>query len=216
MANPFKSDRINVGAVDLVSGSTDPTAGAGVVAPVGSIYGHSGTGTIYSKTGAGDTQWTAVGSGGGAANDVEVVASTNASAALGNGVVYVPLGAAATESIEFQVRAQQAGSVAINVLYAMSAANAGNVRLQVDKRAFTVGGDPTAALTAGTAFTITPGNDANIHLLSEVTSTQMQVNCAAGDLVRVKIQRLGADGADTHTGDMRILKISALPAAALS
>jgi hypothetical protein len=56
MASPFAADRIHLGIIDLVSGSADPTAGAGVNAPVGSSYFRS-TGDTYQKMGSSDTAW---------------------------------------------------------------------------------------------------------------------------------------------------------------
>jgi hypothetical protein len=45
-------------APKLLTGTADPSAGAGVVAPVGSLYIRTGTVQLWQKTGAGDTQWT--------------------------------------------------------------------------------------------------------------------------------------------------------------
>jgi hypothetical protein len=46
----------------FIAGSADPTAGAGVVAGIGSLYFRTSGGattSLYVKTGAGDTAWTA-------------------------------------------------------------------------------------------------------------------------------------------------------------
>lgn len=55
-------DIINVGvnSCEILSGTVDPTAGAGVVATIGSLYmrNNSGTGEGWLKTAAGDTAWT--------------------------------------------------------------------------------------------------------------------------------------------------------------
>jgi hypothetical protein len=45
--------------IKVMSGTTDPSAASGVVAPIGSLYTHTTTGQLYSKTGSGNTQWTA-------------------------------------------------------------------------------------------------------------------------------------------------------------
>lgn len=42
---------------DLISIDVDPSAGAGVAAPIGSLAMHQTTGVLYQKTGAGDTAW---------------------------------------------------------------------------------------------------------------------------------------------------------------
>lgn len=53
--------------------SVDPTVGAGVAAPIGSLYLRD-TGTastqLYTKTGAGNTAWSTVGGGGGLVNEL--------------------------------------------------------------------------------------------------------------------------------------------------
>lgn len=61
MAKTFSADRISVGDADLLSGAVDPSAGAGVSAPVGSIFMRTDTGQIYTKTSAPDTGWTEAG-----------------------------------------------------------------------------------------------------------------------------------------------------------
>ena len=57
MSKSFSADRVAVGATDITSGNADPTAGAGVVAPLGSLYLRD-DGTLYQKTNTGDTDWT--------------------------------------------------------------------------------------------------------------------------------------------------------------
>ena len=44
---------------NVIYGTADPSAGGGVVAPIGSIYmrDNSSTGELWSKTGAADTAW---------------------------------------------------------------------------------------------------------------------------------------------------------------
>ena len=46
----------------IITGSADPSAGAGVAAPIATIYArNTGTaGTLWVKTGAADTAWTLV------------------------------------------------------------------------------------------------------------------------------------------------------------
>lgn len=58
------SEIINLGAVELLQGAADPSAGAGVAAPIGSTY-YRTTGQQWIKTGAGNTAWSLLGSGGG-------------------------------------------------------------------------------------------------------------------------------------------------------
>lgn len=46
----------------IITGSADPSAGAGVTAAVGTLYArnNAGTGSLWVKTGAADTAWTLV------------------------------------------------------------------------------------------------------------------------------------------------------------
>lgn len=148
--------------------------------------------------------------------DVVVVAAETgagdpiAEAVLGNGLEYINLAKSADAWIEFQFRATAIGAVGVRVLYAMSAASGGDVRLQVDLGVFGDGDDPTAALIAGTPFVVTPGNDTNLHTADETASTELRIAVAAGDLVRVRLTRTDhAD--DTHTADMRVLQLSVTP-----
>lgn len=57
------------GAPQVRSGADDPTGGAGVVAPLGSLYMRT-NGSVYWKSGAGDTAWTSIGSGGGGGDQI--------------------------------------------------------------------------------------------------------------------------------------------------
>lgn len=139
-----------------------------------------------------------------------MVNSSASGSTYGNGVEFIPLRKSQADSIEFQLRADSAGTMTIKVMYAMSAANGGNVRLRADRRVTSVGSDPSTALTAGTAFSITPGNDANAHAATSSDSSDLSFSVSAGDLVRVKLTRIN-DGNDTHTGDLRVLAVTAVP-----
>lgn len=46
--------------VPILRGTVDPTAGSGVAAPVGWLYFNSSSGSLWHKTGSGDTIWTRV------------------------------------------------------------------------------------------------------------------------------------------------------------
>lgn len=131
-------------------------------------------------------------------------------AVLGNGVEYITLAKSADAWIEFQFRAASTGLVGVRALYAMSAANSGDVRLQVDQAIFSDGDDPTAALTVGTPFTVTPGNDTDLHTVSETDSLELRLAVLAGDLVRVRLTRTDHVD-DTHTADMRVFQIAITP-----
>jgi hypothetical protein len=133
--------------------------------------------------------------------------SAVASSALGNGLRYVPLRDAQSDYIEFQFVATSTGTVSLSALYAMSAASGNSVRLRLDTLVVSEGGNPSAAVTTGTAFTITPGNDTLLHAVDSGDSGDLSIDVVAGDIVYGKLYRLGTDGADTHTGDMRVIEL---------
>lgn len=140
---------------------------------------------------------------------VEVVQSSKASAVLGNQVTYVPLVKAGLDTIQFQVPVPPAaGALKIRVHYYMSAAHGGDVELRLDRLAVAPGGDPTAALTLGTEFVVTPGNDALLHVVDESSHASFTIAVTGGGLLACKLYRTN-DAQDTHTGDMRVLSISA-------
>lgn len=71
MADRVQTEVLDLGDAVMLSGTADPTAGAGVTAPEGSLYlrdDGAGTGILYFKEGAADTAWSEVGSGGGGGN----------------------------------------------------------------------------------------------------------------------------------------------------
>lgn len=140
------------------------------------------------------------------ANNVWVVESSAAASALGNGVTYTPLRQGQADSIEVQFLAGK-DAPELTLVYAMSAADAGDVELRLDVLSVGDGDDPATALGAGTPFTVTPGSDTNRHSADKTDSAEMALSAvSAGDLVRVKITR-PTGGADTHTGDLRALDI---------
>ena len=143
--------------------------------------------------------------------NVEDVTSSAAQAALGNGTRYWPLVEGAADTLKFQVRVGLGGPYALRFSYYMATSHAGNVSLRVDKRKFGAGNDPTTALTAGVGFTVTPGSNTTLHMVTEANSTSCFTGeLAEGDLVTFLVTRVN-DGSDTHTGDMRVLGITLVP-----
>jgi hypothetical protein len=184
-----------------------------------SIFGGSATGASYDDTGfvtlgpAATVQaaldylksWYRT------AFNVEDVTSSAAQVALGNGTRYWPLVEGAVDTLKFQVRVGLGGPYALRFSYYMATSHAGNVSLRVDRRAFVDGSDPTVGLTAGVGFTVTPGSDTNLHMVTEVDSTScLTGNLTEGSLVTFLVTRVN-DGSDTHTGDMRVLGITLVP-----
>ena len=135
-----------------------------------------------------------------AISSIEVaVGSAPGGAYATSGVEYLPLRVGQADTIEFQFVA--AGDCAIDIVYAMSASNAGDVDLRLDSLVLTDGGDPDAALSTGTVTTFVPGADVNRHTAA---SANFEITAAAGDVVRALLER---PATDTHTGDMRVLDL---------
>ena len=106
MTISFAADQIRLLNVDLMQGTVDPRAGAGVAAPVGSEY-MRGTATpgLFRKTGIADTAWTQIplgiytnvmdygATGDGVTDDrAAIQAAIVAATALGGDTVYFPAG----------------------------------------------------------------------------------------------------------------------------
>lgn len=146
----------------------------------------------------------------GAGATVWAVNSSQVSSVFGGNTVlrYVPLLHGNSDFVEFQLLPANTGTMNVAILYAMSSASANNVRVRIDRLSVAVGGDPTTALTNGTATTITPGSDTLLHSLTNSTDTDLAISVTAGIPLYIRLTRLGADVADTHTGDMRVVDVS--------
>ena len=141
------------------------------------------------------------GGGGGGVQTVELVESATPGSSYGtSGVDYTPLApGGAAPTIDWQYGAP--GNFAIDFLYAMSVANAGDVTLRLDSLVVADGIDPDSALVAGTPVNFTPGNDTNAHLLQNAS---FEITAAIGDTVRFSLAR---PAGDTHPGDFRLIGI---------
>jgi hypothetical protein len=150
-------------------------------------------------------------SGGGGITSVKTtmsaVDSSQASSAYANGLRYVPLAHSASNVISFQLVAALTGTFSATAHYAMSSALSANVRLRVDSFVLASGGNPAGSLTTGTAFTVAAANDVLDHALTSAASADLTFAVTAGSKIFLSLTRLGSDGADTHTGDMRVADI---------
>lgn len=97
------------------------------------------------------------------------------------------------------------GQIELVITYAMSSSHAGVVKLTMAYGVVGEGEDPSAALTASSQFTVTPGSNTTNHTLDSEDEVSLGLTVAAGDDVTFSITR-GTTG-DTHTGDFRILRI---------
>lgn len=133
-------------------------------------------------------------------------------AVLGLAVGSVPvwdLADAATQGVGAAVLAPKrwglSGKVkAVTVCYTCAAGGGGNVRLQVSGAAVGNG----VALTDTTTEAFTDTVITGIGYLRKVTYTfTTPIPWAAGKLIHIAVQRLGADAADTYAGALRIASI---------
>ena len=141
----------------------------------------------------------------------DVVPSGGARAALGNGLRYWPLANAAEDTLLFQVRFGLGGLYAVHFSYAMGTSHAGNVAFRIAFRKFGEDADPTEALSDAAIFTVTPGSNTDVHLVTDTDSLTLLTNTIQpGTVVLFRLKRAN-DAADTHTGEARILGISIVP-----
>lgn len=158
-------------------------------APDTTIYDLTASGT--SSVGiAGESVWVAT-------------ATTSGSSYPTSGVEYIPMRVGQGDSIEFQLVSQTSPTMTFDVVYAMSAADGGDIDLQLDSIVVGDGDDPNGSLSSGPSTTFVPGNDTNAHIAS---SDNFNVSVSKGDVVRCKLTR---PATDTHTGDCRVIDIRA-------
>lgn len=141
---------------------------------------------------------------------VWVANSSQASSAFGNSLRYVALRDAQSDYIEFQFCAWKPNHT-IEVNYAMSSSEANAVRVRLDVLKLAAGDAPSTAATTGTAFTVTPGSNVTVQQIKSTDSADLALtSLASGRIVYCRLTRLGSDGADTHTGDMRVIEVRAV------
>lgn len=116
-----------------------------------------------------------------------------------SGAGYLELLQGQSDTIEWEFIAQ--GNFTVDIAYAMSTADAGDIDLRLDYLVTSDGDDPDTALTAGTVTTFVPGNDVLRHTASDAN---FDVQASPGDAVRLSLVR---PNTDTHTGDVRVLEI---------
>lgn len=143
---------------------------------------------------------------GGFAQALQAMNSNVAASAYAAGSPYTPLAKNATEQyVTFDLVAPQAGTIKLTLIYAPSVSNGGDMVFELDYKLTTAGGDPNAAITTQSSFTITPGTGAT---LKSATHSTMQIVVAAGDHLFLKLSRKNS-GSDTHTGSANVLGIRA-------
>lgn len=115
--------------------------------------------------------------------------------------------AAVVESVAGQVIIPEdwsSGAVTVKLYFAMVSATSGNV--QVDSRILSVASNADA-LGAGTSSSDTIAVPGTAGLLKIATRGSTFTPGGAGEMVRVSVRRLGSNGSDTATGDMRFFGV---------
>ena len=123
-------------------------------------------------------------------------------------IPYYPLVQGAGDDGIIGFIAKHKGNVELIVIYAMSASNGGDVNLTFSHAVLSTGSTPTTALTAETAFSITPGSNVTVHTLDSSVAAVLSIAVSPGDYVVMQLTRT-IGGADTHTGDFRIIGMMA-------
>ena len=157
---------------------------------------------FYPGTNAVQTQGEAL-----VSDTVWVVNATRASQAEANGLEYVPFLQSSSTTAYIQFTAAFSGTLELQPVYYMSVADTGDVELRLDSGEFGEGDDPTAVLSVGTVFAVTPGNDTLVHRLTGEVNLRLPV--VKGSVYRLQLVRPTGGGGDTHTGDFRLLEVAA-------
>jgi hypothetical protein len=89
--------------------------------------------------------------------------------------------------------------MAMDLMVAASAAQANAFRVQV-------GWQVNGGVTTNVPVTVTPGNTTALYTAALGTIVAA-ADVADGDMLTLTVSRLGGDGADTHTGTMRLYSI---------
>lgn len=96
------------------------------------------------------------------------------------------------------------GALSVQIYWAGTTTMAGNVRFNLQTKLLTSGNDITGA---GTAVAFTSATQPTANQLIKETLTSTTITPANGDLLKIGVRRLGADGADTYTGVVILIGI---------
>ena len=117
MSKTFSADEINLNAIQVLSGTSDPTAGVGIARSIGSLYSRAASGAValYQKTDTGVNDWSVLAqslgwksvkdygaAGDGATDDTAAIYQAISDvSAQGGGTVFVPYGTYLVSQISF-------------------------------------------------------------------------------------------------------------------
>jgi hypothetical protein len=206
-------------AAFLIYDDTDPTkavkfdVGANVAAGQTrtlSIPDSSGTIALTSQLGGGTKTYAVF-----TAGDNQPPASSFATLDTRNSIAVLDFDDASTESAVFVGIMPEAASLGsgliVNLDFMATTATSGNVRWSVAFERCTTDLDADSFDTA-TAATVATSGTSGIVSAGSITCTAID-GITAGDLFRLRVQRLGADAADTMTGDAELVAVEVRSAA---
>ncbi len=189
------------------AGATGATGAAGATGPAGATGATGPTGPTgpTGATGAAGSNG-ANGADGNLVVQCDFLTATQPSYQLAGGVRYIPLLVDVLDTAEMQCAIPVTGTAYVYVQYSMSASNAGDVELYLDRRLTSVGGDLGATVTAGADFIVTPGSNTFLQVVDSGDHASLTFSVTAGQLLYLLLGRT-TDAEDTHTGDFRIHKV---------
>ena len=209
-------DQLRLGdTTEIRSGTVDPSAGAGVVAPVGSSYHRTTDGSLWMKTAAGDTAWTALGTGGSALEIEDEAASVDAAVTKINftgGSVTATTGGAGIVNVDIPsgisfpapINFMMGGLLTIPADFLDSAASVSQSRTltRVYLQSPVTGASGTSTIRINKAASSNPGVVTGFEDITlthtggaaSTTDTSVSLTLAAGDYVWPEATAVGVGG----------------------
>ena len=126
-----------------------------------------------------------------------------------NSILVLDFDAGATESAVFvgvvPHGADLSSGILVRIHFAATSATSGNVKLRADFERMTTDIDSDSFDTA-TDVTVATNATSGVLTVAEITCTAID-GLTAGDAFRVRVRRVGADGADTMSDDLELVAV---------
>lgn len=171
----------------------------------------------FFRRNAGNTAWEEIHQGGGAPiiidrvdNDLTARTINRTKYRTNSNIKTIGFPNGKTSSCYFQFQLPTSYSNSLDVIMDMlyeSTVGGGNVRWQLESWVIADGGDTTPATSPTATTNETTAAPASAEILKKITTTSLKVqgsDLSAGALIVCKLSRLGADAADTETGEVQL------------